>query len=256
MFKFIECVSIFVANLISVVGDNAAKNIFILAGQSNMAGRGGVSHGKWDGNVPPECQPSPSVLRFTANLTWEEAREPLHADIDVEHVCGVGPGMVFASEIIRTNGSGIGVVGLVPCAVGGTSISRWGKGSPLYDELVKRGMESLKEGGAIQAILWYQGESDTVTKEDADAYQGNLVQLIQDLRFDLNLPSLPFMVVALASGEGKYVETVRNGQMGIKMENVKCVDAKGLPLNVDHLHLTTIAEVKLGLKLAHAFLQQ
>ncbi|KAK8601148.1 hypothetical protein V6N13_059121 [Hibiscus sabdariffa] len=251
MFKLIPWFSmLFVADLIPVLG---AKDIFILAGQSNMAGRGGVNHGKWDGNVPPECQPNPSVLRFTANLAWEEAREPLHADIDVEHVCGIGPGMAFANEIIRIHGSGIGVVGLVPCAVGGTSISKWEKGSRLYNQMVMRANKSLKDGGAIRAILWYQGESDTVSKENAEAYQGKLVKLIQDLRFDLKLPSLPFIQVGLASGEGKYVETVRKAQTGIKMENVKVVDAKGLPLKPDHLHLTTISEVKLGLKLARAF---
>ncbi|GMJ15337.1 hypothetical protein like AT4G34215 [Hibiscus trionum] len=254
MFKFIAWFSmLFAADFISVLCDNAAKDIFILAGQSNMAGRGGVNHGKWNGNVPPECQPNPSVLRFTANLAWEEAREPLHADIDVKNVCGIGPGMAFANEIIRTHGSGTGVVGLVPCAVGGTSIRQWGKGSRLYNQMVMRANESLKDGGGIRAILWYQGESDTVTKERADAYQGKLVKLIQDLRFDLKLPSLPFIQVGLASGNGRYIEKVRKAQMKIKMKNVKRVEAKGLPLKTDHLHLTTTSEVKLGVMLARAF---
>ena len=60
--------------------------------------------------------------------------------------------------------------------------------------------------------------------------------------------------VALASGEGEFVETVRKAQLEINMPNVKCVDAKGLPLKADNIHLTTISEVKVGLKLAHAFL--
>lgn len=178
----------------SILGDNPAQDVFILAGQSNMAGRGGVASGKWDGSVPPQCQPNPSILRLTANLTWEEARDPLHDDIDVGRICGVGPGMAFANEL-RTRGSGIGVLGLVPCAVGGTAISKWARGSHLYNQLVTRANESVKDGGAIRAILWYQGESDAGTKENAEAYKGKLEKLIQDLRSDLNLPSLPFIQV-------------------------------------------------------------
>ncbi|XVF64124.1 hypothetical protein PTKIN_Ptkin09bG0142200 [Pterospermum kingtungense] len=234
-------------------GPDPAQDIFILAGQSNMAGRGGFVDGKWDENVPPECQPNLSILRFTANLTWEEARDPLHADIDVGRACGVGPGMAFANGIL-THGSGIGVVGLVPCAVGGTAISKWAKGSRLYGQLVTRAKESVKDGGAIRAILWYQGESDTGTKTDAEAYKAKLEKLIQNLRSDLNLPTLPFLQVALASGEGEFVETVRKAQVETKVPYVKCVDAKVLPLKADNIHLTTTSEVKVGLMLAHAFL--
>jgi len=62
------------------------------------------------------------------------------------------------------------------------------------------------------------------------------------------------MQVALASGEGRFIENVRRAQMEIAMPNVKCVDAKGLSLKPDKLHLTTMAQVHLGIKLAHAYL--
>jgi hypothetical protein len=91
--------------------------IAILAGQSNMSGRGGVhtsANGtrQWDGVTPSEADaqagachahrrillqvPSGmylprwgalhnagSVLRWSATSTWEDATEPLHYDIDV-----------------------------------------------------------------------------------------------------------------------------------------------------------------------------
>lgn len=60
--------------------------------------------------------------------------------------------------------------------------------------------------------------------------------------------------VAIASGEGRFVDSVRKAQLGINLPFVKCVDAKGLRLKDDHLHLTTMSEVHLGIKLAHAFL--
>ncbi|KAF8404958.1 hypothetical protein HHK36_009853 [Tetracentron sinense] len=232
------------------------KNIFILAGQSNMAGRGGVFNETWDGIVPPECHPNPSILRFSAGLEWEEAREPLHSDIDLNKTCGIGPGMAFANAVIDMDSS-IGVVGLVPCAIGGTKISEWARGTRLYNELVRRAELSLKEGGTIRAILWYQGESDTVSREDAESYKGNMEKLVLDLRADLRSTMLPIIQVAIASGQGHFIEKVREAQlgMGIYLPYVMCVDAKGLQLEEDRLHLGTVAQVRLGEMLADAFLK-
>ncbi|KAI5393227.1 probable carbohydrate esterase At4g34215 [Lathyrus oleraceus] len=238
-----------------VVTCNATKDIFILAGQSNMAGRGGVFNGKWVGVVPKECMPSLSVLRLSAKLNWEEAREPLHRDIDMKP-CGIGPGLAFANEIVRMkSGGGRYVVGLVPCAVGGTRIEEWRKGAHLYNELVKRTIESVKNGGGvIRALIWYQGESDTVREEDAKAYKGRMESFIQNIRSDLKLPNLLVIQVALASGDGKFINMVRNAQLSIKLPNVRCADAKGLLLQRDNLHLTSMSEVHLGIQLAHVYL--
>jgi len=60
--------------------------------------------------------------------------------------------------------------------------------------------------------------------------------------------------VAIASGDGKYMEKVREAQFKISLPNVVCIDAKGLPLKEDNLHLTTEAQVKLGHMLADAYL--
>ncbi|KAL4583499.1 hypothetical protein LXL04_008073 [Taraxacum kok-saghyz] len=61
--------------------------------------------------------------------------------------------------------------------------------------------------------------------------------------------------VAITSGQGPYVEIVRKAQLGTKLRKVRCVDAKGLPLLPDNLHLTTTAQVRLGRMLANAFLE-
>lgn len=61
--------------------------------------------------------------------------------------------------------------------------------------------------------------------------------------------------MALASGLGTYIEIVREAQLGINLPNVWCVDAKGLQLEPDGLHLTSTAQVQLGKMLAAAFLQ-
>ncbi|XP_058223937.1 probable carbohydrate esterase At4g34215 [Rhododendron vialii] len=229
------------------------KNVFLLAGQSNMSGQGGVINGTWDGVIPPECAPNPSILRLAANLTWVPAAEPLHKDIDVNVTVGVGPGMSFANSVLADDSS-IDVVGLVPCAVGGTKISQWARGTFLYDQLVSRARAAVQGGGTIQAMLWYQGESDTTLLENAEFYMGRLEKFFLDLRSDLQSPSLLIIQVALAQA-GPFLEIVREAQLGLDLANVKCVDAQGLELEPDHLHLTTAAQVQLGEMLAGSFLQ-
>ncbi|KAJ0733329.1 putative sialate O-acetylesterase domain, SGNH hydrolase superfamily [Helianthus annuus] len=248
-----------VLHLVSAYGSaSKGKNIIILAGQSNMSGRGGVQNNTWDGVVPLQSKPNRSILRLTANLTWVEAHEPLHKDIDFQVTCGVGPGMVFANRVLQRDPS-LGPLGLVPCAVGGpigTKISEWGRGTFLYKQLVRRAKASRVGGGSIRGLLWYQGESDTVSEMDAKMYKRRLLNLFNNLRSDLGSPSLPIVLVAIASGNGPYVETVRKAQLGFKLQKVRCVDAKGLPLLKDKRHLSTPAQVRLGRMLADAFLVQ
>ncbi|XP_042436050.1 probable carbohydrate esterase At4g34215 [Zingiber officinale] len=234
------------------------KQIFILSGQSNMSGRGGVLHRRWDGVVPPACCPNPSVLRFAAASLWEEARDPLHADIDAAKVCGVGPGMAFANALLPRLPADA-VIGLVPCAIGGTPIREWERGCHLYEKMVRRAREAAEGsgggGGEIKAVLWYQGESDTSSRDAAEAYGAKMESLIRDLRSDLQLPSLPFIQVAIASGDKPYIDVVREAQLQLNLPNVVCVDAMGLPLNSDHLHLSTEAQVLLGEMLAETYVK-
>ncbi|XP_023746656.1 probable carbohydrate esterase At4g34215 isoform X1 [Lactuca sativa] len=231
------------------------KNIFLLSGQSNMSGRGGVVNSTWDGYIPPESSPNPAILRLTANLTWEPAAEPIHRDIDIAKVCGVGPGMAFANYLLRKNPS-IGVVGLVPCAIGGTNISEWVRGGYLYKQMMRRAAAAVAGGGTIRGLLWYQGESDTLTLEDAEAYKNRLRRFFFDVREDLRLPVLPIVQVALASESGPYTIVVREAQLEMKLANLKTVDAMGLSLQQpENLHLTTPSQVSLGKILTKSFLQ-
>nr|XP_023886850.1 probable carbohydrate esterase At4g34215 [Quercus suber]POE68060.1 putative carbohydrate esterase [Quercus suber] len=235
------------------------ENIFLLAGQSNMAGRGGVPkvNGHWNKKVPAECSPNPSILQLSLHKTWVVAHEPLHEEIDKYKTCGVGPGMPFAHEVLAKDPN-FGVIGLVPCAIGGTKITDWAKGSSTghYKQLVERANASLKSGGKIKALLWYQGESDTQQQTDARLYKRRLKRLFTNIRADLNSPNLQIIQVALASGYNNTLkEIVRAAQLGIDLPDLQTVDAKGLPLEQDHLHLSTAAQVRVGKMLANAFLQ-
>jgi hypothetical protein len=64
--------------------------LFVLAGQSNMSGRGGVARLP-DGSkffeqevakVLDAYQPESPIMSFSAQDKWERAKEPLHQDIE------------------------------------------------------------------------------------------------------------------------------------------------------------------------------
>jgi hypothetical protein len=62
-----------------------AMDVFILAGQSNMAGRGGVQ--RKDGTKMfggPQSEKDGRIQRFSRAGSWEIAEEPLHRDIDTK----------------------------------------------------------------------------------------------------------------------------------------------------------------------------
>lgn len=244
------------------------KLLFLLAGQSNMAGRGAPTS-----PLPPPYLPHPRLLRLAADRRWVAASPPLHADIDTHKTCGLGPAMPFAHRLLLSSPSSANpapssvsgpageedgrlVLGLVPCAVGGTRIWMWARGEPLYEAAVARTRAAVAGGGGeLGAVLWFQGESDTIEVDDARAYGGKMERLVADLREDLGLPNLLVIQVGLASGEGNYTDIVRDAQKSINLPNVILVDAMGLPLSNDQLHLSTEAQLRLGEMLAQAYLE-
>ena len=102
--------------------------------------------------------------------------------------------MPFAHEVLAKDPN-YGVIGLVPCAIGGTMITEWAKGTIHYTDLVERANASLRSGGKIKALLWYQGESDTQNQTDANLYKERLYKFFIDIRNDLNSPNLPIIQV-------------------------------------------------------------
>nr|ACF83847.1 unknown [Zea mays] len=78
--------------------------------------------------------------------------------------------------------------------------------------------------------------------------------LVRDVRRDLGMPDLLVIQVGLATGQGRFVDIVREAQRRVSLRNVRYVDAKGLPVANDYTHLTTPAQVKLGNMLAAAYM--
>lgn len=164
-------------------------HIYLLLGQSNMAGRGIVES--------EDQQTHPRVHMLDKNNEWKPARDPMHFD---KLIAGVGPGLTFG-KLMADADTNI-TFGLVPCAAGGSSIDAWKVGgyhdqtkSYPYDEALKRARIAMQVG-QLKGIIWHQGESDSKPGQ-AETYAEKLKVLIASLRKELNAPDLPVVVATL-----------------------------------------------------------
>lgn len=159
-------------------------SIFLLMGQSNMAGRGLV------GEVDPIRDERIRVFR---NGEWRSATEPLHYD---KESAGVGLAMSFAEALLERNPES--AIGFVPCAVGSTPIARWMPGADLYRHAVEQA-GAARQGGSIKGLLWHQGEHDSIEAGTARDYGRHFERMIRALREELNEPALPVVVGGLGN---------------------------------------------------------
>ncbi len=209
-------------------------------GQSNMAGRGEVT-GKY------KDESHPRVFVLNKNNDWVPAHHPLHFD---KPVAAVGPGLSFAVKMANQN-PGI-KVGLIPCAVGGTSINSWQPGgydsatkTHPYDDALLRIKLAMKSG-VIKGMLWHQGESDS-QPEAANEYISKLQTLIQRVRSISNNAQLPVVVGELGRYKLQYqnINTLLN-QLPSMVTFTAVASSEGLTDKGDSTHFDSASAEKLG----------
>jgi hypothetical protein len=215
-------------------------DLYLLMGQSNMVGRDPAGL---------EAQAiDPRIGFLDSNGRWWIAREPMHSGGS-----GIGPGISFASAMLAT-ADPASVIGLVPCAVGGSPLSRWVKGGDLYQAAVSRAKTSAA-AGQLKAILWHQGESDSQNAADAQTYEVRLTQMFQDIRADLGQPDLPIVVGQLGEFvKTRYIDMVRSAltHLPANLPRVGFADSNGLGHKGDSLHFSAEAEQEMGRRYAAA----
>ena len=165
---------------------------------------------------------------------------------------GFGPGTFFAADMLPNYPGG--KIGLVPCAVGGTPLSRWVKGADLYENALKKA-KAAATYGEIDGMLWHQGESDSTKPEDATTYQARLTQMFTDFRTDLGQPDLPIVVGELGdffkAPQSDVVKAAIRG-MPQALPRVGFADSTGLGHRGDHLHFSAAAQKEFGQRYADA----
>lgn len=230
-------------------------HLYLLAGQSNMAGRGVVD------TVDKTVHPRVWVLN--RDNQWIPATEPLH--FDKPAVVGVGPGLAFGKQMAEVDTSV--VIGLIPVAVGGSAIDSWQPGgyheqtkSYPYDDAMRRAKLALN-AGTLMGILWHQGESDS-KPELVLTYKQKLTQLIGRFRQELNSPNVPAAGVPVVVGTLGDFYILKNSSAiqinGIlrnvpkRESRVACVEATGLTDKGDQTHFDAASARELGRRYAEA----
>ena len=228
--------------------------VFLMAGQSNMAGRGFVE--------PEDTLADPRIMSIDRNERWVLAKEPLHFYEPAMN--GLDCGLSFAHELIRHLNDSVDIA-LIPCAIGGSSIEQW-LGDSLFRgvNLLSNFREKVnlaKQYGVIKGILWHQGESDA-HPPFISHYEDNLRILIGKFREIAGDGSLPVFIGEL----GRYAEPASRGARWDSInvqkreyvssdKNSYLISSAGLTERGDNTHFNSSSQRELGKRFADQFLE-
>lgn len=264
-------------------------DVWILAGQSNMQGSGRT----------PDTLSNPHIWMMNMDDKWSIARSPVHRIFEArapaypiafhelsadpeksmektlalfrekgeeskyEPIGGTGPGLFFARHLQENTKKS---VGLIPCALGGSTIKQWspqGKvlgDSSLYGAMLNRARSAGLEH--IKGMIWYQGESEGIIGEP-DTYEEKLLQFIDAVREDLKQPDLPIIIIQIGRLNsrnpkmGKDWEAIRNIQQKVVKARPSLYITSAIDLELDDVaHLSTESNKRLGARIGEIVLGQ
>lgn len=238
-------------------------HIYLAFGQSNMEGQG---------ELIPEDKVSNARIKVLQGFTcpnlarsygqWYTAEPPLFG-------CWgrLGVADYFARTMLENSAKDI-TIGIVPTAVGGSDIALFQKSAPIgkgragpekvpanfnggYAWLLDLAKKS-QQVGVIKGIIFHQGETNT----NDSKWKYKVLEIVNDLRADLNLADVPFL-----SGELLYQNL--NGccgshnseiaQLSSIITNAHVVSAKGLD-GVDVAHFSAASYREFGRRYANIML--
>jgi hypothetical protein len=227
--------------------------LFVLAGQSNMAGRGLVE--------PCDTLPDPRIFSVTPDMRWIVAKEPLQ--MYQPALTGLGPGLAFARALIGEEDRDI-YIGLIPCAVGGSSTDDWLSDS-LYNgvHLMSNFTEKLQWAmtyGTVKGVIWHQGESDA-TAEKIPHFMANTIAIFDYFRQVAGDAELPVVTGEL----GLFPGVEKNRQEYLRINdilreiaredpNMALVHSFGTKPKEDNVHFDSPSQRIMGGRYAAAWL--
>jgi hypothetical protein len=209
--------------------------VFILAGQSNMLGRG---------KPLSLASPTDPRLELWSSHTWQTAADPLGGD-----GAGIGPGMTFGLTLLQLEPDE--TVGLVMCAKGATSISDWQPGLQLYRNCVS---QARAAGGHVAGVLFLQGESDAQSGDAAHKWKTRFQPVLDAFERDFggNVPFVLGQIGKLDSSTFDYQSVVRTQQVDAANANpgVPLVTTLDLKVSGDGVHFTVPSYQTIGVRFA------
>ena len=224
----------------SVQAATDKTHIFILAGQSNMMGRGATTQ------LPAHLKQQPDNVKF-----YTHGRQSGLAKYQY-----FGPEVQFAhamAKIFPTEN-----VIIIKSAASGSSINEWLPNKPLYQGLLRQvKFVAPPHNSKIEAIVWMQGETDARTEQTANAYADNLNLFINSLRQSLKAENLPFLIGQINQKNASFPmeQTVRSAQAKIASDHphTLLISNDGLSKIYDKVHYDAKGLVELGRRFAIGF---
>jgi hypothetical protein len=228
--------------------------IFIMAGQSNMAGRGFVE--------PEDTVASLKVYTINKQNQWVLAKEPLH--FYEPALTGLDCGLSFGKHLSESVDDNIHI-GIIPTAVGGSAVEQWlgdsaYRGVKLFTNF-KTKVEMAAKVGTIKGILWHQGETNAHEKPFRN-YKANLQELFMRFRAVAQDKKLPILAGELGSflresEFGHYADSVNFVLKGIseKDKNVLVIETSDLTHKGDSLHFNSASQRTMGKRFADRYLK-
>lgn len=215
----------------------SGRDVFLLTGQSNMAGRGVIEE--------QDKVPLPGISVLTKERIWAPAIDPLH--FDKPTIVGVGLGRSFAATVQKQDG--LKEIGLVPAAFGGSSLQEWSPGSAHFTNAVER---TKAAGGRLRGILWHQGETDSRAGLDS-TYAERWLVVMKALRKEVG--DVPIVVGELGQFQPNYrAVNEQLASLVVKLPRVAFVSSEGLNAKADGIHFDSSALREFGRRFAHAWL--
>jgi Carbohydrate esterase, sialic acid-specific acetylesterase len=240
---------------VDIVGEAKNKQnvwVFILAGQSNMAGRGLVE--------PEDTIPVKRLLTINKEGQLIIAKEPLH--FYEPNLTGLDCGYSFGTTILKNIPDSISVL-LIPAAVGGSSTSQWlGDSVHRNVKLFSNFLEKLQIGkrhGIIKGILWHQGESDA-NEKDIPLYMKRLTKLMVRFRSSAGDSSLPVLLGELGSFSNdkenwKLINKAIN-EYSLEDRFTSLISTAELEHKGDSIHFDSKGQRLMGRRFAEAYLKR
>ena len=236
------------------VGKMPAKHnlwVFMLAGQSNMAGRGFVE--------PGDTLPNSRIITISKNNKWILAKEPLN--FYQPNLTGLDCGLSFGKELIKYIPDSVSIA-LIPCAVGGSSVQQW-LGDSIHQKVqllsnFKNKLDLAKQHGVIKGILWHQGESDG-SPELIPKYKKGLEELIAVFRDESGNDNLPFLIGELGTFANAERQLHWNSinkiihEVAFNDENTFVIGTDDLENKGDNVHFNSAAQRSMGWRFARIF---
>ncbi|MDO5970735.1 sialate O-acetylesterase [Flavivirga aquimarina] len=225
--------------------------VFMMAGQSNMAGRGFVE--------PQDTIPSERILTINKENDIILAKEPLH--FYEPKMGGLDSGLSFAKSLLKDIPKNVSIL-LIPTAVGGSSINKWVNDSVHRDvKLLSNFKEKVvlaKKYGTVKGILWHQGESDA-NKKKIPKYNKNLAILFKTFRKSVGNKTLPILMGELGSYSKKKESwiAINNAinKYASKDRYISVVKTSDLKDKGDKLHFNSEGQRMMGKRFAEAYIE-